>query len=208
MLSPQGGDTAAAKQSLRQRMRQLRGQIPPEKAREASLRAAKNLLKINELQGVATVGMYAALAEELSPLEITLPLRKQGVKLAYPRVIKGQKLLQFCLVDSLEDLVPGSFGIAEPPPTAEAVPVSKIDLFVVPGLAFDRQGRRLGSGKGYYDSTLAHSPAIRVGFAFQQQLVSQVPSTDLDLFMDILITEAGVVYTHARMTRAAPLVDM
>jgi 5-formyltetrahydrofolate cyclo-ligase len=145
--------------------------------------------------------------QELSTKEAARRLRHQGICLAYPRVIPGQRPLTFCRVDDPAELVPGAYGIPEPPATAEPVHLPEIGLFVVPGLAFDRQGRRLGSGKGCYDATLTYCPAIRVGLAFHQQIVDEVPSTDHDLFMDLLITELGVIYTGAPGSRAERPLD-
>jgi 5-formyltetrahydrofolate cyclo-ligase len=207
ILSAQGDDTAAAKQSLRKKMRHLRRQIRPAKAQDAALRATEHLLGIKELDGVTTVGLYTPVDQELSTQDAAWRLRQQGICLAYPRVIHGQRTLAFCRVDDPADLVPGTYGIPEPPATAEPVYLASIGLFVVPGLAFDRQGRRLGSGKGCYDATLTHCPGIRVGLAFHQQIVDEVPSTDHDLFMDLLVTESAVIYTGAQGTRAEHPLD-
>jgi 5-formyltetrahydrofolate cyclo-ligase len=122
----------------------------------------------------------------------------------YPRITQGQRTLSFCRVDDPSELVPGTYGIPEPPATAEPIRLADIGVFVIPGLAFDRLGRRLGAGKGCYDASLARSPAFRVGLAFQQQIVDEVPSTAHDLFMDVLITESTIIYTGARSTRAEP----
>jgi 5-formyltetrahydrofolate cyclo-ligase len=202
ILSAQGDDTAAAKQSLRKKMRHLRRQILPENARDAALRAAGNLLQIKELDGVTTVGLYTSVDQELATQHAARQLRQQGIRLAYPRIIPGHRALAFHRVDDPAELVPGTYGIPEPPATAEPVRLDDIGLFVVPGLAFDRQGRRLGSGKGCYDATLTHCPAIRVGFAFDQQLVDEVPSTNHDLVMNLLVTESAIIYIGAQDTRA------
>lgn len=202
MLSPQGDDTAAAKQSLRQTMRYMRRQIHPEQAQDAAIHAAEKLLELDELDGVTTVALYTAVDGELSTLEIARRLRQQGVSLVYPRITQGQRTLSFCRVDDPSELVPGAYGIPEPSATAEPVRLADVGLFVIPGLAFDRHGRRLGSGKGCYDASLARLPAFRVGLAFQQQIVDQVPSTDHDLLMDALITESTIIYTGARSTGA------
>ena len=110
----------------------------------------------------------------------------------------GDQLRLFRL-ESLEDLAPGTLGILEPRDGLQGsaereVPVRDIDLFVVPGVAFDRSGGRLGHGKGYFDRLLssARPDALLVGLAFECQLFPRIPMAQHDVFLDKLITEKAV----------------
>lgn len=68
----------------------------------------------------------------------------------------------------------------------------KIDLFIIPGVAFDKNGNRLGRGRGFYDKLLAGKNTVKIGLAFEKQIVDTVPRTDHDIQMDFVVTERGV----------------
>jgi len=88
-------------------------------------------------------------------------------------------------------LVKGRFGIMEPLPYGS---VDRIDLLVVPGIAFDRKGYRLGYGKGYYDKFLAKKDVFSIGLAYFFQLVESLPKGKYDMKLDSVATEAGIHY--------------
>lgn len=101
-------------------------------------------------------------------------------------VVVGE-LLELRLYTSSNDLAIGSYGIAEP--LGELfMDYTEIDLVVVPGVAFDANGHRLGRGKGYYDKLLPHIPAPKMGICFPFQLVEEVPAEAFDICMDAVIT--------------------
>jgi 5-formyltetrahydrofolate cyclo-ligase len=93
------------------------------------------------------------------------------------------------------EMVPGPIGAPEPPTWARSVPAESIDLFLVPGLAFDAAGGRLGRGGGHYDATLAAMPlrAPRIGLAFEAQIVPEVPREAHDVALDAVVTEDRVL---------------
>ena len=108
-------------------------------------------------------------------------------------MVPGSRNLVFHRVGDPAELVVGAFGIREPALTAPVAPVERIELFAVPGLAFDRSGNRLGWGMGHYDATLSDNlEATRVGLAYEAQIVDRVPRGDHDLPMNIIVTDAGI----------------
>ena len=109
--------------------------------------------------------------------------------MAFPRV-SGQDL-EFAMIESPAELVPGAFGVKEPQ-GRNLVAVEKIDLIVVPGVVFDLKGHRLGYGRGYYDRALAKcgGQVLKIGFAYDFQLVEELPATDYDETLSVLITES------------------
>ena len=112
-----------------------------------------------------------------------------GKRIALPRVCGGE--LIFHWVVCREDLQPGKFGILEP--AADAAEARKeFHLILVPGLAFDLRGGRLGRGKGYYDRFLAGSRGLRMGICFEDQIVDNVPSEAHDLRMDFVVTPSAI----------------
>ena len=103
------------------------------------------------------------------------------------------RLLEFASVKAAARLAPGAFGI--PAPEGPAIPLSDVDLIVVPGVGFSRDGARLGYGGGFYDRTLAQFAGPTIALAFTCQIVAQVPTAQHDKAMDAIITEEGILIT-------------
>ncbi len=135
-----------------------------------------------------TVALYHALPDEV-PTAAMLH-RWQGPKrLALP-VVHPDGSMTFHQYLAPTDLTPGAFGISEPR-TGGEIPPAEIDLMLVPGVAFDPTGRRLGRGRGFYDRYLSHPAAAhicKVGLCHPHALVSEVPAEPHDVVMDIVIT--------------------
>jgi 5-formyltetrahydrofolate cyclo-ligase len=197
----------AAKDDLRQRMRNLRLALDPREAAERSAQAARVFLglfpDLAELQTARCVALYAPVRGEIDTRPLDDQLSAQNVACVYPRLGKDPTLT-FARARP-DALVAGRLGIPAPPDLAETVRPTDVDVFVVPGLAFDLAGDRLGFGGGYYDRTLAGAPtALRVGFAFEFQIVPAVPVHADDEHVDIVVTEAGARHTtrpHLRRLR-------
>lgn len=136
------------------------------------------------------IGSYAAMPHEpdLSLLHALLP----NVQFHYP-LVKNEQEMEFYHVSDPDTLARGRFGILEPsprhhPPVQEA----DLDLILVPGLAFDLQGYRLGQGAGYYDRFLSKVPLVpRIGVSFSSQHLPTLPSEPHDIAMGSLVSERG-----------------
>lgn len=185
---------AAAKHTLRLRLLEMRRRIPPDTRTEASRRASHNLLTVPELATATTVLLYAATPTETDPAPATRELAARGVRVLLPRVA-GTGLEAVACTDP-EALRTGALGVLEP--EGAAVPVDGIDVVVVPGVAFDRSGTRLGRGGGHYDRLLARLPsgALRVGLCFATQLVGGLPREDHDRDVDVVVTDEEVLRTR------------
>jgi 5-formyltetrahydrofolate cyclo-ligase len=188
---------ATAKEQLRRTLRQVRDSISPAIAANAARAAASHLLALPPVSTARTVALYAAARGELDTAPLGRELVARGVRLVYPRVQDARQPLAFhevALADGAPiDVRPSAFGILEPLASAPTVPLDAIDLFVVPGLAFDRTGTRLGWGLGFYDCTLARQPsAFRIGYCYACQVVPEVPREQRDVPMHCLVTEAWV----------------
>jgi 5-formyltetrahydrofolate cyclo-ligase len=128
-------------------------------------------------------------------------LRARGFAIAYPRVVADARPLVFHAVADLGELVPGYRGIQEPATTAPALELAAIAAFVIPGAAFDRAGNRLGWGRGHYDATLARAPhALRVGLAFDCQIVDHLAREDHDIPLHLVVTESGTLAPGDRIS--------
>jgi 5-formyltetrahydrofolate cyclo-ligase len=136
---------------------------------------------------------YAALAEEADPAALVTELRARGVRTALPTVA-GPGVLTLSWVDAATPLVPGPFGIGQPATKATFASPDDFDLVIVPGLAFDRNCRRIGFGGGFYDALLPtlRPGALAVGIAFDEQLIDRVPCEAHDVPVDVVVTPGGV----------------
>ncbi|MCW1924316.1 5-formyltetrahydrofolate cyclo-ligase [Luteolibacter arcticus] len=187
--------TTPAKSALR---RVLRANRPDLKSQFEQAAALRNHLR-DWLAGqpAKTIAAFVAIPGEplLLPLLAEFPDRRWLL----PR-IEGETM-SFHLVDaSLPRLHPGPFGIAEPMPDAPLVTTEDIDLFLCPGMAFTRCGKRLGRGKGYYDRALAtsHSESLRVGVCFREQVLPELPMDPHDLPMHFLATADALASCQQR----------
>lgn len=141
-----------------------------------------------------TIAIFSAHGPEvdLAHLHEQLP----DSQLLYPLCHQGG-VLTFHHVSDIAELTPGTLGILEPDPKKHSpVPISEINTFLCPGLAFGRDGSRLGHGGGFYDRALAQrsSTALVIGVALQIQVVDSVPTGKYDIPLDHLITENGLVF--------------
>src|SRR5262249_37661523 len=146
---------------------------PDEVARRSAL-AAPHLLSLPEVESARRVALFAPVRNEIDTRPVHEALVERGVTVCYPRV--AGPTLSFGAAADLRPLVPGKPAIPEPAPDAPAVAAADLDVLVIPGLAFDLLGERLGWGGGHYDRTLAAAPAaLRVGYAYDFQIAPVVP---------------------------------
>ena len=180
---------AGGKATLRTRMLTLRREVSATD-RTVKSRAIQTALTAHPLWREAQrIALYAATEFEPATQELLDRALQQGKRLALPR-IEGPGL-QFHWAENTGGLVPGPLGILQPKDSASTAPIEEIDLWIVPGLAFDRRGGRLGHGKGYYDKVLAKVTAPKVGLAFEFQWLESVPMEPHDIRLDAVVTELG-----------------
>jgi 5-formyltetrahydrofolate cyclo-ligase len=172
----------------------MRAALDLDVAVEASEMLTVNLLTLPEVTTARTVLAYHATPEEIDPGPVVERLRETGALIAYPR-IEGQGEVALHLVDAETVLLPGPFGLAEPPADAPRVDPALVDVALVPGVAFDASGRRLGYGGGYFDRLI---PRFRedcavLGVAFDIQLLDEVPADERDARVHAVVTPTRVV---------------
>ena len=148
--------------------------------------------------GVAVVGGYCPLGSEISPLPATEEARSVGAIVAYPCFINPAKSFRFLAGDPLE---PGPFGMMQP---AKRHPVVQPDLVLVPSIAVDGRGTRLGRGKGHYDRALVRlkkNGARLIGVGWQiQRLAETIPNDEWDVPLDAFASPDGLeIFDHHRL---------
>jgi 5-formyltetrahydrofolate cyclo-ligase len=156
---------------------------------DSSSEIQKRFMRSDLFREARCLALYSAIHNEVATDEIVEQALAEDKTLAFPRV-RGEAL-DFVVIKSPAELVSGAFGVKEPE-GCNLVSVESLDLVVVPGVVFDQRGHRLGYGHGYYDRALkkCQSQCMKVGFAYDFQLVEELPATDCDETLSILITES------------------
>jgi 5-formyltetrahydrofolate cyclo-ligase len=187
------------KQDIRQSARHKR-QAQQHKD-ELSLQIGQKLLALPEYAAARTVMFYVDHASEVRTRCLFPAVWAAGKRIVVPHCVENEILL--FLLEIMEELAPGTLGILEPRIELRNLPgrqvdANQLDLIVVPGLAFDARGGRLGQGKGYYDRFLARAAAGAplVALAFECQMFPEIPMLPGDVYVDMVLTEAAV-YTRA-----------
>ena len=188
-------DSLALKQDLRRQALAARG-AQPDKDR-LSREICGKLAALPEYAAAETIMFYLDVRSEVRTRPFLPAARRDGKRVVIPYCVGGR--LELFRMESLDELSPSSFGILEPTSEWQAradrkASPAELDLIVIPGVAFDRHGGRLGHGGGYYDKLLRQIPKHTplVALAFQCQLIPQVPMLSHDVYVDKVITETDV----------------
>jgi 5-formyltetrahydrofolate cyclo-ligase len=187
-----------AKRSLRESIARRRRSISEHEREAIGGRVAAQVLALPEVERAERVAMYVALADEVPTQVLFAALRSRGRVVLLPRCAADS--LHFARVDDLDLLRPGRYGVPEPPADAPDAEPGRDDLVLVPGVAFDTRGGRLGRGRSLYDRTLARLAArpLLFGVAYDFQIVEAVPMEPHDQRVDGVVTERGVVRVRSR----------
>jgi 5-formyltetrahydrofolate cyclo-ligase len=184
---------SSLKAALRQEALTRRDALPAAARAQAAEAIAARGFPVAVAPGAIVAG-FMPMKSELNPLPLMRKLAAVGARLALPVVAgKGQPLIMRAW-DFGAPLAAGVWGIREPPPNAPAVAP---DILIVPLLAFDRAGQRIGYGAGYYDMTIAalraRKEVLAIGLAFAEQEIAAVPATASDAPLDLVLTEREVI---------------
>jgi len=183
---------ALAKQNLRSTAKRIRASLPPDLRDEAAHRIAGHGIGFAGLPQGAVVAGYIAIGEEIDPLPLLQRINREGYRLALPLVREKGAPLSFRAWQPGDPLAEARWGLREPLPDAPEV---EPDTLLVPLLAFDAQGYRLGYGGGFYDRTIAMARSSRglvaIGLAYDEQEVPAVPRLDFDQRLDWVLTPSG-----------------
>lgn len=179
------------KRQLRAVALATRRAMSPAEAAERSAAIQERLLELPDFQRARVVHSYVGVKDnEVSTDRILQETLRSGRTLIVPRV-EGDRLAHH-RIRALTELRAARFGLLEPAPDAPEIDPGEIDLVVVPGLAFDMKGNRLGLGRGYYDGFLAGVRAVKAAVLYRSQLVPEVPAGERDVPVDLLVTDDGV----------------
>jgi len=190
---------SAKKELIRRRLLEERRELPFETVYELSLRAQKRLLETSVFTDALRISLYCSSQNEVLTDEVFESARASGKEVFYPRVVfsGASRRLAFFRVRSLDDLSPGAYEIPEPAAGAELEDPAGFDLVVIPGVAFDEKGGRLGFGKGYYDMALEGAPCRKIALAYEFQVLKnqEIPVEPHDVRVAAIVTEERIIRT-------------
>lgn len=181
---------AANKKALRASIKQKRRALSIEYRQQASRKMQAELTRLPCYQAAEYIMLYMAMQDEVQLDELIAMVLKDGKKAVIP-LVTGAGLMEAVELSDMADLVPDKYGIKTvSEEKRRLIAPDKIDLIIVPGVAFDKAGHRLGMGGGFYDRfMLRASRAVRAALAYDCQLLVAVPAEVHDLTVDYIITE-------------------
>ena len=182
------------KKDLRQRIRTSLAEVPPDALSSRSLRACHRLFEQSVYIKAEVVMVFLSLPGELDTTPLVLRAWQDRKRVLAPKVSWNQRRMLPLEIRSLtDDYLVSSMGIREPV-SGIPIPISIIDLVIVPGLGFDEFGNRLGRGRGFYDRFLAHPEftGVACGMALEAQVVPTLPVGPLDRQVAMLVTDENV----------------
>ncbi|MEK7591783.1 MAG: 5-formyltetrahydrofolate cyclo-ligase [Patescibacteria group bacterium] len=166
--------------------------LPEKKHSDEKIHRA--LIQRDEWKKANTICISVSLPEEVDTKKIMSELFLEKKIVVVPKVLK-ERILELFQIKSADDLSVGKFGVLEPKSHCKAVDKKSVDLFIVPGIVFDRSGNRLGWGKGYYDRLLQGVSVPKIALAYSFQIADEIPHDTHDIRMSAIITEKEVIDT-------------
>lgn len=181
------------KQEIRTRILKERALISEEEKKRLDRLLSERFFNLLSFKYASSVILYASLKHEPDTYNIILEALKKGKRVALPRCAADETRMDFFEIKSLDDLISGSYGIMEPDPyKCKKINPYSYDIAVVPALAFDSKGYRIGYGKGYYDRFLGDFKGTKIGLTYERLIEKNLPRGRYDKRVDIVITERGV----------------
>lgn len=187
------------KHALRKRMLAARDKIGGATRTEKSVAACDCLFSSSPWKDSSGIAVFVSIKNEFPTAAIIERAWQEGKAVSAPRIVDRQRReMVFLSMKSWSDLIPGSLGIPEPS-CGTPIQFSPKDLMLLPGLAFDKSGWRIGYGGGFYDhflTTLAVEPRL-IGLCFSEQIIDDVPHDSFDVPVDGICSDAGLEWiTH------------
>ena len=192
-------EVAQRKAILRQRIRARLDVMTAKKRANGSVKACALLEERPEWILARSILFYAPLPEEVNIWDLADAALRAGKSVGLPRFDVHRKVYSACRIKDLTaEIKWGQFGIREAADRCAPLELNRLDLVLVPGLAFDLQGRRLGRGKGYYDRLLEAVRGTTCGVAFDEQIERDIPVASHDIILDCILTPTRWIRSSQR----------
>ncbi len=174
-------------------MREKRRALTNDDVSQLSKAIQDNLFTLDALRDAKSVCVFMSSFKEPDTTAVIARLFDEGKTVSAPVSDTETSTLTLIRVKSMKDFRKGAYGIAEPSGTEK---VNDADVILVPGLAFDRSGARMGFGKGYYDRLLSLANAVKIGLCYDFQLFDDIPKEEHDAPMNYIVTEKEIIDTN------------
>ena len=184
------------KLEMREKYLAVRDAIPQEQKDIYDKKIFDRLISSITYRHSTDILLYASINGEVNIWPIFEAALKDGKKVAFP-CCNDDNTMTFRYVTDRSQMSERTFGILEPDPSCEACCTSNFSLLIVPGLVFDKNGYRIGYGKGFYDRYLSSFDGVSIGLVYSRLLLAEVPKGRFDRHVDVIISEKGVYAVNA-----------
>lgn len=187
-------DIREEKRALRTKFKLVRMEMPPQERRDADEKILRRLCNLWSFRENELLWVYVSGDPEVDTRALIDYALQNGKTVAVPRCVPGTRNMEFYRIRSMDELLPGAYGILEPQPLPENLVTDfENGLCIVPALAVDEQGYRLGFGKGYYDRFLAGFHGSSLSLCYENSITKAVPRGKYDNRIPLVVTEKRVL---------------
>ena len=193
--SPNENNIKVAKNLIRESFKLIRNNLDSDFIKEKSTVIFKKFRNIVNINKFNSISVYIDFNNEVPTKEIIEYALKNNIKVSVPFLIDNHNMKLKYINDYNKDINRNTrFGCGEPFEHCKDCNINEISMFIIPALAFDEKCNRLGFGRGYYDNMLKRNKnALRVGLAYDYQILPSIPKDDNDEILDIIISESKVI---------------
>ena len=184
-------DKTNKKKVIRERIRSLRCGFDSVWIEQASPLVTGKVLALPQFESARVVSCYLSLPHEVQTQDLIERCWQSGKRVCVPSLEKTSRDYELAWLEAGEETTRGPVKIRQPKKIRRAQPAD-VDLMIVPAMAFDRRGNRLGHGYGHYDRLMAKCPGYKIGLVFEVQIVDEVPVEAQDVSVDIVVTERNL----------------
>jgi len=185
-------NTRETKKTLRDELMAREAALSPEYTTESNRGICQNVLALPEFQAAGAVLLFYSIWAEPNTHPIINAALEQGKTVTLPESLPNG-IMVARQIKSLAELVPARYNIPSPTGNMPEIPPEELDFILVPSVAFDLEGYRLGHGGGYYDRYMPRTPAFRCGIAREQMLLPRVPRGFYDVAVNAIVTEEKII---------------
>ncbi len=182
------------KNEIREKYKTLRAALDPKVKAGWDEAVCRSFISSATYRFASVLLLYAPKRDEVDVMPIARQALADGKRVAFPRCIPDTHDMVFHFVDSLSQLISGSYGLREPSSDLEVYDRGSPETAacLVPAIVYDRRGYRIGYGKGYYDRYLSSFTGSKVGTVYSEYIVDSLPRGRYDLSVDFIVTERGI----------------
>lgn len=186
----QSVDIRPLKQRMRSDIKEWRRSMSSDVKSAYDQKICKRIMGLKEFEACSTVLTYVSLPIEVETKQFIVRCLEAGKRVAVPRCVENSRLMEFYYIESFDQLKPQSFGVLEPiKEKCEPFEDQGESICIVPALAYDKRGFRLGYGAGYYDRFLSNYSGMKIGVVYAENLKKKLYNGRYDVPVDLIVTE-------------------